>query len=117
MFSITVLTRNDLYLVYVLLSTIRLHIPFWVAMSLLRSLRQLWTWPPQRSVLVRAFAHVVHLGDRYRPRMLPVVKALTIPHRPGGQDKTPNHLAIAEDAHVDGDWVKPVPELVHGQIK
>jgi acetyl esterase/lipase len=36
--------------------------------------------------------------------------------RVGGLGKSPDYRALVEDAHINGTWVAPVPELVRGEV-
>jgi hypothetical protein len=56
-----------LYLAYVILNTVLVRLPFWIAISIPRPLRPRWAWSIKRSVLVRAFAYSIDISSRYVP--------------------------------------------------
>ncbi|KAF8219895.1 endoplasmic reticulum protein [Tricholoma matsutake] len=88
------------YLIYQLLATLFIYVPFWILLAVPRSRRPRPSWDLRRVLymkLIRRFSHVVA--------------------KTGPLSITPNHLAITGGVDVKGVWVEAVPHLVTGVLK
>ncbi|KXN80644.1 Esterase [Leucoagaricus sp. SymC.cos] len=88
-----------IYVVAELTTIVFLRVPFWFVISIPKSRRPRPSWSISRCVLVYALRRYFRINFRV-----------------GGVLKSPNHLALQKGKGVNGVWVNPAPELIHGHI-
>ncbi|KAF8350264.1 Alpha/Beta hydrolase protein [Amanita rubescens] len=91
---------KGLYIIYQVLSTFFIRIPWWALRSLPRSWRPRRSWSLRRTIRANTLRHTIQAADKI-----------------GFFGMRPNHLALETDVGSSGVWIEPVPDLIVGEIK
>ncbi|RXW16779.1 hypothetical protein EST38_g9085 [Candolleomyces aberdarensis] len=90
---------KGLYIVYQLVSTLFIRLPFWIITSLPSSTRARPTWTLKRALLLKFVRHFTNLT--FETGVAPVA----------------NYLAIKSGKGVNGVWIDPATELITGDLE
>ncbi|KAK2462087.1 hypothetical protein APHAL10511_006550 [Amanita phalloides] len=91
---------KGIYIVYQLLTTLLIRIPWWTLRSLPRSWRPRTSWSLNRVLRINLLRHMICVVDQ-----LGIFRI------------TPNHLALETDVGANGVWIEPVPHLIVEELQ
>ncbi|PFH51558.1 hypothetical protein AMATHDRAFT_142257 [Amanita thiersii Skay4041] len=91
---------KGLYVIYQLLTTMFVRIPWWILLTIPQTWRPRKSWTIKRTIYVRLLRHLMSVTSQTGPLVT-----------------VPNHLAITPGTGINGVWVGAVSHLIIGDLK